>query len=266
MNKLARVILAALLCAAAGVAAAAEAGLRMPPAPVNRLDQESLQRGARNFVNYCMGCHSAKFMRYNRLADLGLTESQIRDNLMFATDRIGEPMMSAMRPEDARKWFGAVPPDLSVEARVRGSQWLYNYFLSFYRDDNAPTGWNNLLFPNVGMPHVLWQLGGVNRLVEDEYEDREKAEAAAIAARGISMIEPGQYPKYFVRTLTQETPGTLSRTDYEVFVADLVNYLDYMAEPSRNERMRIGIVVLLFLGVLFVLAYWTKVEFWKDVH
>lgn len=266
MNRQARVILAALLFAVAGVAAAAESGMRMPPAPVNRLDQESLQRGARNFVNYCMGCHSAKFMRYNRLSGLGLTESQIKDNLMFATDRIGATMTSAMQPEDARKWFGAVPPDLSVEARVRGSQWLYNYLLSFYRDDKTPTGWNNLLFPNVGMPHVLWQLGGVNRLVENEFEDREKAEAAAIATRGISQIEPGPYPKYFVRTLAQDAPGALSSTDYEVFVADLVNYLDYIAEPSRNERMRIGIVVLLFLGVLFVLAYWTKVEFWKDVH
>jgi ubiquinol-cytochrome c reductase cytochrome c1 subunit len=266
MNKLARVILAAVLVATAGIAAASEEGLRMPPAPVNRLDQESLQRGARNFVNYCLGCHSAKFMRYNRLTALGLTESQIRDNLMFPTDKIGETMTSAMRPEDARKWFNAVPPDLSVEARVRGSQWLYNYLLSFYRDDKSATGWNNLVFPNVGMPHVLWQLGGTNRLVETEFEDHEKAEGAAIAARGIAKIEPGPHPKWLVQTLTQEAPGALSRTDYEAFVADLVNYMDYMAEPARNDRMRIGIVVLLFLGVLFVLAYWTKVEFWKDVH
>jgi ubiquinol-cytochrome c reductase cytochrome c1 subunit len=175
-------------------------------------------------------------------------------------------MTAAMKPEDAQKWFGAVPPDLSVEARVRGHDWLYNYLQAFYRDESSPTGWNNLVFPNVGMPHVLWQLGGTNKLVETEFEDHEKAEGAAIAARGISMIEPGPYPKYIVRTLAQESPGTLSRGDYETFVADLVNYLDYMAEPARNDRMRIGIVVLLFLAVLFVFAYWTKVEFWKDLH
>jgi ubiquinol-cytochrome c reductase cytochrome c1 subunit len=266
MNRLACVILAVAAFLAAGTAAASEASARLMPAPVNRLDQESLQRGARNFVNYCLGCHSAKYMRYNRLQNLGLTEAQIRDNLMFATDKVGDTMQSAMRPDDARKWFGAVPPDLSVEARVRGSDWLYNYLLSFYRDEKSPTGWNNLVFPNVGMPHVLWQLSGTYRLVETEYEDHEKALGGAIATRGITRVEPAHYPKYVVQTVTQETPGALSRSDYEAFVADLVNYMDYMAEPARNDRMRIGIIVLLFLGVLFALAYWTKVEFWKDVH
>jgi ubiquinol-cytochrome c reductase cytochrome c1 subunit len=266
MKRLACLILAVAALAAAGGALASEADLRMPEAPVNRLDTASLQRGARNFVNYCLNCHTAKYMRYNRLTDLGLTEQQIKDNLALATDKIGETMTTAMRPEDARRWFGAQPPDLSVEARVRGRDWLYNYLLSFYRDDKSATGWNNLVFPNVGMPHVLWELSGTNRLVESEYENHEKAEGAAIAVRGISLVEPGPYPKYLVRTVTQDTPGRLSRADYEAFVADLVNYLDYMAEPARNDRMRIGIVVVLFLGVLFALAYWTKVEFWKDVH
>jgi len=169
-------------------------------------------------------------------------------------------------PEEARKWLNAVPPDLSVEARVRGSDWLYNYLLGFYRDDKTPTGWNNLVFPNVGMPHVLWQLSGPQKLVEAEYEDHEKALGAAIAVRGLAAIEPAADHKYVVRTVTQESPGLMSRSDYEAFAADLVNYMDYMAEPSRNDRMRIGIVVLLFLGVLFLFAYWTKVEFWKDVH
>jgi len=265
MNRLTSIVLV-LLVLGAGAARASEADLRMPPAPVNRLDQESLQRGARNFVNYCLNCHSARYMRYNRLQDLGLTEAQIKDNLMFATDKVGDTMVSAMKPEDAKRWFGAAPPDLSVEARVRGADWLYNYFLSFYRDDRTPTGWNNLVFPNVGMPHVLWQLGGTNRLVETEFEDHEKAEGAQIAARGISKLEPAASSKYVVLTLAQDAPGALSRSDYEAFVADLVNYMDYMAEPTRNDRMRLGIVVLLFLGVLFVLAYWTKVEFWKDLH
>jgi ubiquinol-cytochrome c reductase cytochrome c1 subunit len=205
-------------------------------------------------------------MRYNRLTDLGLTEDEIKNNLMFATTKIGDTMNVAMRPQDAKKWFGNPPPDLSVEARVRGRDWLYNYLLSFYQDDKSATGWNNLVFPNVGMPNVLWELSGTNKLVETEYEDHEKAEGAAIATRGISLVEPGHYPKYVVRTVVQEAPGRLSRQDYEAFVADLVNYLDYMAEPARNDRMRIGIVVLLFLGVLFLFAFWTKVEFWKDVH
>jgi ubiquinol-cytochrome c reductase cytochrome c1 subunit len=266
MNRTAGLILGLALLAAAGPLGASEMNLRMPNAPVNRLDQESLQRGARNFVNYCLNCHSAKYMRYNRLKDLGLTDAQIKDNLVFATDKIGETMSAAMRPEDSKRWFGTIPPDLSVEARVRGRDWLYNYLLSFYRDDKSVTGWNNLVFPNVSMPHVLWELSGVYRLVDQEYEDHEKAQAAAIATRGISLVEPGKHPHYRVLTIAQDTPGTLSRADYEVFVADLVNYLDYMAEPARNDRFRIGIVVLLFLGVLFLFAYWTKVEIWKDVH
>jgi len=266
MSKLACLILAVATLATAGLAAASESNLRLAPAPVNRLDQESLQRGARNFVNYCLNCHSAKYMRYNRLSDLGLSEQQIKDNLMFATDKVGDTMQSAMRPEEAKKWLNAVPPDLSVEARVRGSDWLYNYLLGFYRDEKTPTGWNNLVFPNVGMPHVLWQLSGPQRLVEAEYEDHEKAIGAAIAVRGLAAIEPAADHKYVVRTVTQEAPGLMSRSDYEAFAADLVNYMDYMAEPSRNDRMRIGIVVLLFLAVLFLFAYWTKVEFWKDVH
>jgi ubiquinol-cytochrome c reductase cytochrome c1 subunit len=266
MNKLASIILAVLALCAAGAVSASESDVRMPPAPVDRLDQESLQRGARNFVNYCLNCHSARYMRYNRLQDIGLTEAQIKDNLMFATDKVGDTMTSAMKPEDAKRFFNAIPPDLSVEARVRGADWLYAYFLAFYRDDKSATGWNNLVFPNVGMPHVLWQLGGTNKLVETEFEDHEKAEGAAIAARGLAKVEPAPSSKYVVLTLAQDTPGALSRSDYEAFVADLVNYMEYMAEPSRNDRMRLGIIVLLFLGVLFVLAYWTKVEFWKDLH
>jgi ubiquinol-cytochrome c reductase cytochrome c1 subunit len=265
MNKLACLLFAVAALAAAPVLAQ-EGGLRMPPAPVNRLDTDSLQRGARNFVNYCLNCHSAKYMRYNRLTDIGLTEDEIKNNLMFATTKIGDTMTVAMQPADAKKWFGNPPPDLSVEARVRGRDWLYNYLLSFYRDDKSATGWNNLVFPNVGMPNVLWELSGTNKLVETEYENHEKAEGAAIATRGISLVEPAQHPKYVVRTVAQEAPGRLSKQDYEAFVADLVNYLDYMAEPARNERMRIGIIVMMFLGLLFLFAYWTKLEFWKDVH
>ena len=168
MIKLAVPLFAAFLgaagwCGAAGAAGGAD--VRMEPAPIHRLDAESLQRGARTFVNYCLNCHSAKYMRYNRLTDLGVDIAMIEDNLMFASDKVGETMTVAMTAKDAKAWFGAPPPDLTVEARVRGADWLYNYFLGFYKDDASASGWNNLVFPNVGMPHVLWAQGGVNRLV-----------------------------------------------------------------------------------------------------
>jgi ubiquinol-cytochrome c reductase cytochrome c1 subunit len=226
----------------------------------------SLQRGARNFVNYCLNCHSAKYMRYNRLTDLGLDLSMIQDNLMFATDKVGSTMTVAMTPADGKAWFGAPPPDLTVEARVRGRDWLYNYLLGFYRDEASATGWNNIVFPNVGMPHVLWELSGSNKLVKAEFDNHEKATAAAIAAKGLSLVEAQPGGKWAVLTVANDIPGTMSRVEYETFAADLVNFLDYMAEPSRNKRINIGIVVLLYLAVLFAFAYWMKRTYWKDVH
>jgi ubiquinol-cytochrome c reductase cytochrome c1 subunit len=252
------------LVAACGAMAAE--GARMEPAPASRLDVESLQRGAAHFVNYCQGCHSAQFMRYNRLTALGLTDQQIRDNLMFATDKIGSPMLSAMTKVQGTAWFGAPPPDLSVEARVRGKDWLYSYLLAFYRDDKSTTGWNNLVFPSVAMPHVLWQLQGTQKLVENEYEDREKAEAAVIAIKGIALDELRPGGKFVVKTLADDVPGSLSSVEYRRFVGDLVNFLDYMAEPARNERINIGIIVLIYLGLLFVFAYALKRAYWNDVH
>ena len=156
--------LVALCLATAGGTAHASGGadIRMEPAPINRLSLESQQRGARTFVNYCLNCHSARYMRYNRLVDLGLTETQIRENLMFPTDKVGGTMMVAMQPADGKAWFGVPPPDLTVEARVRGDEWLYNYLLGFYKDEKTPSGWNNLIFPNVAMPHVLGELSGTN--------------------------------------------------------------------------------------------------------
>jgi ubiquinol-cytochrome c reductase cytochrome c1 subunit len=266
MNRIVSVVLGLLALASTGVLAAGGADLRLAPAPVDRLDEESLQRGARNFVNYCLTCHTAKYMRYNRLTDLGLTEAQIASNLMFASDKIGETMTVAMSGANAKAWFGAAPPDLSVESRIRGRDWLYNYLLGFYRDDKSATGWNNIVFPNVGMPHVLWELQGVNKLVEREFDDHEKATAAAIAVKGLSAVEPLKGHKYAVLQVAPDTPGSMTRVDYERFVADLVNYMDYMAEPVKNRRIHLGIVVLLFLGVLFVFAYWMKREYWKDLH
>jgi ubiquinol-cytochrome c reductase cytochrome c1 subunit len=255
-----------ILLAATLTVSAQESGLRLEPAPAGRLDVESLQRGARNFVNYCLNCHSAQYVRYNRLADFAISEQEIRDNLMFATDKIGSTMTVAMTKADAVAWFGAAPPDLSVEARIRGKDWLYSYLLGFYRDEKTVTGWNNLVFNNVSMPHVLWKLSGAQRLVETEYEDQGKAEAAVIAAKGLALAERINDHKYVVKTLTQEGSGTMRPVEYEAFVADLVNYLDYIGEPVRNERINIGIGVLIYLGILLVFAYALKRAYWKDVH
>ncbi len=249
-------------------AALAEGGARLLPAPgVSNFERDaSLQRGARAFANYCLNCHSAQYMRYNRLTDLGLSEEQIEDNLMFASDKIGSAMTVAMSRSDASAWLGSPPPDLSVEARVRGRDWLYSYLLAFYRDDKSASGWNNLVFPNVAMPHVLWNLSGQKKLVETEYEDRDKAEAAAIAAKGLVLLEPAVGGKYVVKTLTDGTRGAMTNVEYEMFVSDLVNYLDYIGEPAKSERINIGIVVLIFLGVLFALVYSLKRNYWKEVH
>jgi ubiquinol-cytochrome c reductase cytochrome c1 subunit len=260
-----RALLGFIMLAAALTVSAEESGLRLEPAPAKRLDVESLQRGARNFVNYCLNCHSAQYMRYNRLMDLAIGEPEIRDNLMFATDKIGSTMTVAMSKADAAAWFGTAPPDLSVEARIRGKDWLYSYLLAFYRDEKTVTGWNNLVFNNVSMPHVLWQLSGVQRLVETEYEDEGKAQAAVID-KGLSLAERINDHKYIVKTLAQDAPGTMRPVEYQAFVADLVNFLDYIGEPARNERIKIGIGVLVYLGILLVFAYALKRAYWKDVH
>jgi ubiquinol-cytochrome c reductase cytochrome c1 subunit len=259
-------LLGFIALAATLTVSAEESGLRLEPAPAHRLDVESLQRGAQHFVNFCLGCHSAQYMRYNRLTDLAIGEPAIRDNLMFATDKLGSTMTTAMSKADATAWFGTAPPDLSVEARIRGIDWLYSYLLGFYRDEKTVTGWNNLVFNNVSMPHVLWKLSGVQRLVETEYEDEGKAEAAAIAAKGLALAERISDHKYVVKTLAQDEPGTMPPVEYKAFVADLVNFLDYMSEPVRNERINIGIGVLIYLGILLVFAYALKRAYWKDVH
>lgn len=255
-----------LLAGVSVTALAAESDMHLLRAPINRLDAESLQRGARNFVNYCLTCHSAKYMRYNRLTDLGLTDEQITSNLMFASDKVGETMTVALSPANGKAWFGNPPPDLSVEARVRGADWLYSYLLGFYQDEKSTTGWNNLVFPNVAMPNVLWELSGVNKLQKTDYDDHEKAVAGLIAVKGLASIEPLPKDQYAVLQVAPGEAGTMTRGQYELFVADLVNYMSYMAEPVKNTRIRLGIIVLLFLGVLFVFAYALKRDYWKELH
>jgi ubiquinol-cytochrome c reductase cytochrome c1 subunit len=224
----------------------ATGAVRLDTAPIDVRDAASIQRGAKYFVNYCLNCHSAQYMRYNRLTDLGLSEEQIRDNLMFISDKVGETMSVPMSKPDGAQWFGAPPPDLSVIARSRGPDWLYTYLRSYYRDSETATGWNNVVFTNVGMPHVLWELQGQQVLKVEEGD--------------------GAHGKEHSSTLVLETPGTLSPREYDRVVADLVNYLVYMGEPVRAQRAQIGYVVLIVLGVLFVLTWLLKKEYWKDVH
>ena len=229
-------------------------------------DEAALQNGARIFTNYCLNCHSATYMRYNRLNAIGLSDDEIRKNLLFTTDKVGEGMKSVLDPRQAKDWFGTAPPDLSVETRIRGRDWIYNYLLGFYRDDKSVSGWNNLLFNTVAMPHVLWELSGTKKLVETTYDTHEKALAAAIAVKGLVAMEPAAGGKWLVKTVAAETEGKLTQVQYEMWVADLVNYMEFMAEPYKNRSIKLGLIVLLYLGVLFVLAYALKRSIWKDLH
>jgi ubiquinol-cytochrome c reductase cytochrome c1 subunit len=257
MKKLSAVL--ALAAAAALVvgpsgASASEAEVRLEPAPIDVRDVASLQAGARTFVNYCLNCHSASLMRYNRLVDIGLTEQQIKDNLMFTADKVGEMMTIAMTRKDAAAWFGPAP-DLSLIARSRGADWLWSYFRGFYRDPGSATGWNNTVFPGVGMPHVLWRLQGDRMMKEETVKDpagREVKDGHGNVVKSIRFE--------IVR------PGTLSPVEYEVVVRDLVNYLTWMAEPNQVLRKQVGIWVIFFLAILVALSYALYKEFWKDVH
>jgi ubiquinol-cytochrome c reductase cytochrome c1 subunit len=246
----------ALVCACAchPLAIAQEEEPRLDAAPIDPRDLTSLQAGARTFVNYCLNCHSASLMRYSKLEELELTEQQIKDNLMFTGEKIGDVMNVAMPRKEAKDWFGAPPPDLSVIARARSADWLYTYLRSFYRDPSRPTGWNNVVYPNVAMPHVLWQLQGQQVL---------KAEPAK-AAEAKGAKEEGGRPQ--AARLEVAAPGRLSAVEYDIVVRDLVNYLVWMSEPNALARKRIGVVVLFFLAILVVLSFALYKEFWKDVH
>ena len=249
MSMATRILGIALLVPALALAAES---VKLERAPIDRGDLVSLQRGAQVYVNYCLGCHSLAYMRYNRMQDFGLTDAQIRDNLVPEGAKVGDLMKTAMTPDEAKAWFGTTPPDLTVIARSRsspdgtGADWLYTYLRGFYRDPARPSGWNNTVYPNVGMPHVLWQLQGEQVLK-------------------IETVPGPGYP-IDVPKLSLEKKGSMSPLEYDRMVADLVNYLDYVAEPARGSRTTIGIYVLLFLGIFWVLAYYLKKEFWKDVH
>jgi ubiquinol-cytochrome c reductase cytochrome c1 subunit len=241
-------ILAALFLIVPLLALAEEGGEALDRAPINLNDKISLQRGAAAFVNHCLNCHSASVMRYARLEDLGLTEAQIRNFLVFTDAKVGDTMTAAMDPKIAKAAFGVVPPDLSLAARSRSPDWLYTYLRSFYRDPNSKTGWNNTAFPNVAMPHVLWEYQGTQALQVDEKMDDNTGDMK-VASR-----------------LVLEKPGKMSPLEYDRYAADLVNYLAYMGEPAQASRRHWGILVIFFLAGFFVLTLLLKQEYWKDVR
>lgn len=244
--------LVAALGIATGAHAASDRLVPLDKAPVDTTNQASLQNGAKLFVNYCLGCHSAAFMRFNRLKDIGLSEVEIKENLLFGTDKVGDTMVAAINPNQAKNWFGANPPDLTVIARSRasgdgsGADYLYTFLRTFYRDAEKPTGWNNLAFPSVGMPHALWQLQGERRAIWETVEVK------------------GQNTQVFKgwETISQ---GTMGAQEYDQAVGDLVNYLQWMGEPAQNTRIRVGVGVLIFLGLFILIAWRLNAAFWKDV-
>ncbi len=222
---------------------------------VDLSDRKSLQRGARTFVNYCLSCHSASFMRYNRLGrDLHISEDVLKDNFMFGTDKSGDTMTIALNRREAEKYFGITPPDLSVTARSRGADWLYTYLMTFYRDPSRPTGVNNLAFEDTAMPHVLWQLQGWQEPVYKEVTHRDDGRISRV----IDSLE--------LVTEAVDKPKPYQDESYEETVSDLVNFMVYLGEPIKLKRKTIGAWTITYLLVLLVIVYLLKREYWRDVH
>jgi len=243
MNAIRKLGMLVLLLAAPALALASPAGPHLDRAPIDLKDKVSLQRGAKLFTSRCLACHSAASMRYNRLRDIGMTEAQIKKDLELPEDvKLGSTMQAAMDANAAKLAFGVAPPDLSVIARSRSADWLYTYMRTFYADPGRASGWNNLVFPSVGMPHALADLQGEQKLRVETYEGHE------------------------IRKLVPDKPGALTPAEYDAAVADLVNYLVFMSDPSKLVRPGLGYAVLGFLFVLLGLVYALKKEVWKDIH
>ena len=252
-DRLHRILAAALLLAAAGlpvaVPAAGESGVMMENIEIKLHDQRAMQRGAGLFVNYCLSCHSAKYMRYGRMAqDLQLPEEMVEENMIFSGARINDAMLTTISAEDGKDWFGVAPPDLSLVARLRGPKWLYNYLRSFYVKEDSASGWSNIVFENVAMPNVLYELQGVRHAVFETEID-----------------EYGNSNRVFTR-FEEIRPGSMSGEEFDQAVADLTHFLVYMGEPSKQTRIRYGIWVMLFMAVFGLLAWRLKKEYWRDVH
>ena len=233
MKKFIAILIALTIGLHNSISFSADASYHLDNAKINLDDEQSLQRGARNFINYCLNCHSANYMRYNRLVDIGLSDDVIKENLLFTAEKTGELMDINMDSTEAKKWFGANPPNLTVTARSRGKDWIYSYLRTFYVDESRELGWNNLVYPNAAMPHVLWELQGVQNLEDNKLK------------------------------LTKS--GLLSAEEYDQFVLDTTNYMVFMSEPAKLVRHKIGYYVIGFLLILLILVINLKREFWKDI-
>ena len=227
---------------------------------VSLKDKVSLQNGAKLFVNYCLSCHSAQYMRYNRMAaDLDIPEELVKEEMIFTGGKIGDPMTTTMSEEDGKQWFGVAPPDLTLVARARGVDWLYTYLRTFYADDSRPYGVNNLVFPDVGMPHVLLELQGLQECVMGPSQAANGGVRRDPLTGKDILDEPcGQF--------AINEPGLMSPEEYDKAMYDLVNFLAYVGEPAARDRYRIGIYVLLFIAFFFVFTWLLNREYWKDVH
>jgi ubiquinol-cytochrome c reductase cytochrome c1 subunit len=253
-----RNVIAGLLLALPMAVSASSEGGHLEQANTNIKNQASLQRGAQLFSNYCLSCHSASYVRYRRLAvDLGLTESQVLENLAPTTEKIDDMMVVAMSPEDAEDWFGVAPPDLSLVARSRGVDWLYTFLKSFYLDETRDTGWNNALFENTSMPNPLWQLQGIQVAV---FEERT-GQASLVGGKLVYA-----QTRHLLNDLELVKPGIMTEEEFDQAISDLVTFLEYIAEPSRIKRESVGIWVLLFLAAFTILSYLMYKEYWKDVN
>ncbi len=238
---------ATLLLLLAVATAGAATDVELQKADIDPTNVNSLQRGARNFMNYCAGCHSAKYVRYKTIGNyLGLSEEQLIENLMFNADKTFETVKVSMRPSDAERWFGKAPPDLSLMARSKGADYIYSFLNSFYADPESPTGVDNIVLPGTSMPHVLWELQG--------YQAAEFSEQTA----------DGVTTRHFEGFEALE-PGSMDAADYNEFVRDTTNFLAYIAEPIRGDRRKIGVWVLIYLIVFLIIARMLKKQIWKDV-
>lgn len=241
-------VLALVACFIAPQALAAGGQVDLEPANLEQDNAASLRRGARNFMNYCSGCHSAKYVRFNTIGkDLGLSEEQLIDNLMFNAEKTFETIQTAMPAEGAAVWYGTAPPDMSLMARAKGADYVYNFLKGFYLSDGSPTGVDNLVLAGTSMPHVLWELQGYQTA---EFETHEN--------------DDGSVTKTF-KGFEQFSAGSMDAEDYDEFVRDTVNFLAYIAEPIRSDRRKLGVWVLMFLIFFFILAAQLKKAIWKDV-
>lgn len=272
MKKLFSVLALALLMPMTAVAAGG-GNVKLEQANVDIGSHAAIQRGAKYFVNYCMGCHSAKYVRYKLLTEVGLSEDDIKDNLMFGGGKVGDLMTIAMPEADAGKWFGAPAPDLTLTARIKhgGADWIYSYLKGFYTDPSRPMGVNNTVFPNVGMPHVLWELQGIQEPVYryEVHHDGHSVAAYDNEAEADAYVKEhgdGYRLERVVDSLKLVQPGSMTAAEYDLVARDLATYMTYISEPMKLERQRIGVWAMLFLVVFSIIAYLMKKEWWKDVH